>query len=326
MVVRPRRGDLPLADSPTWLYAEAGRLRAPWRLMTFGAVLFLAQGIVESFLGPVFGVLSRIVGEPIAAYPWVMLVGVIVALGVAVRSVDDQSWEHLGAGAFSWRASAMLRSTTLGFGAMLAVAAVLALVGVLRFESTAIVNGTMMMSGSWAGTAARLLLLLAPAALWEELIFRGYLWRVAADAAGARVALVSSSLAFSAVHFLNPGAGLRTGAIVLLAGLCLGQIRERLHSVPAAWGAHLAWNWMMAALLHAPVSGLSFAAPDYRAVLTGPDWLSGGVWGPEGSVIAAVVMMIGLAWSEWPHLRGVFRTRTGRTSTATLAVTATRGT
>jgi hypothetical protein len=46
----------------------------------------------------------------------------------------------------------------------------------------------------------------------------------------------------------------------------------------------------MAAVLHVPVSGLPFATPGYRAVITGPDWLTGGSWGPEGGVLAAFVL------------------------------------
>jgi hypothetical protein len=70
-------------------------------------------------------------------------------------------------------------------------------------------------------------------------------------------------------------------------------VREHTGSLPAAWGAHLAWNWIMAAVLHVPVSGLPFDTPGYRAVLQGPAWLTGGGWGPEGGAVALVVMGAG---------------------------------
>jgi hypothetical protein len=94
---------------------------------------------------------------------------------------------------------------------------------------------------------------------------------------------------FGAIHLMNPGAGVRTTLIVVLAGWCLSLVRERL-GLPAAWTAHFAWNWVMAAVLHVPVSGLPFATPGYHAVLTGPEWLTGGTWGPEGSALAALVL------------------------------------
>jgi hypothetical protein len=59
--------------------------------------------------------------------------------------------------------------------------------------------------------------------------------------------------------------------------------------------AHFAWNWTMAVLFHAAVSGLPFESPGYRYVDAGPDWATGGEWGPEGGVPAAFAM-IGGAW------------------------------
>jgi hypothetical protein len=59
------------------------------------------------------------------------------------------------------------------------------------------------------------------------------------------------------------------------------------------------WNWTMSAGFHTAVSGLPFGTPRYRLVDSGPDWLSGGAWGPEGGVIAAVGMIgtfAGLSW------------------------------
>jgi hypothetical protein len=75
--------------------------------------------------------------------------------------------------------------------------------------------------------------------------------------------------------------------------------------------AHLAWNWTMAAVLHVPVSGLSFATPGYRAVLDGPAWLTGGTWGPEGGIMAALIMTGALLRAEWPRRHAYIRTRTG---------------
>ena len=46
----------------------------------------------------------------------------------------------------------------------------------------------------------------------------------------------------------------------------------------------------MAAVLHVPVSGLPFATPGYRAALSGSDWISGGAWGPEGGLVAMLVL------------------------------------
>jgi len=267
-------------------------LRVPWRLLSFGVAWVLAQGIAESVLGPVFGLLSRRVGETVPMYPFTMLIGVAAACSVALRLADDVPWSVMALGEGAWHGKRMAHGALLGTTAILVTAAVLWAVGALRMEATptASLDGAMFVQDSWGGTALRLLLLLGPAALWEELVFRGYLYAVAEEAAGRWVARLTSSVAFGAVHLMNPGANVRTTVVVMLAGLCLCLVRERTESLPAAWTAHLAWNWVMAAVLHVPVSGLPFATPGYRAALSGSDWISGGAWGPEGGLVAMLVL------------------------------------
>jgi uncharacterized protein len=288
----PERRRRDAADGPGWLYAPEGHLRTPWRLLLFAGMLFVFGQIVPAFVVPIFAQISRWVGEPVPAYSWVMLGAVLLAIVVVLRMVDDQPWSAIGLGSEAWRPRPLLVGWLLGSGALAATAALLALPGYLRFEATAVpvIDGVQLSFLSvWLATAVRLAVLLAPAALWEELVFRGYLWKVAEDAGGTALALWSSSIAFGLVHLFNPNAGVRTTMLVVLAGICLGLLRLRL-GLPAAWLAHLAWNWVMAAILHVPVSGVGFETPGYRGAVGGPAWLTGGEWGPEGGLVAAVVL------------------------------------
>jgi membrane protease YdiL (CAAX protease family) len=272
-------------------------LRVVWRLVAFGIAWVLVVGIIESLAGPLFGALSRVVGEPVAMYPFSMLLGVLAGSWAGLRALDDVPWSVLGMSEGTWRARPLLVGASLGAAAILFTAAVLWLAQQLHFER---VSPLATAGESWTGTAVRLLLLLAPAALWEEIAFRGYLHAVAVEATpagqGPLLARVSTSVAFGMVHLMNPGAGLRTTAIVMLAGWCLSLLRERM-GLPAAFTAHLAWNWVMAAVLHMPVSGLPFATPGYKAVVTGPAWLTGGAWGPEGGAVAALVLGGAAVWA-----------------------------
>jgi hypothetical protein len=68
-----------------------------------------------------------------------------------------------------------------------------------------------------------------------------------------------------------------------------------MRSLYAAWAAHLAWNVVLVVFLHATVSGIVMASPDYKLVENGPDWATGGAWGPEGGIFAAA----GLASATW---------------------------
>jgi hypothetical protein len=83
---------------------------------------------------------------------------------------------------------------------------------------------------------------------------------------------------------------------VTLAGIFLGVVRLATVSLWAAFAAHLAWNFVLSGVLHAAVSGTAFPTPGYRVVDAGPDWLTGGAWGPEGGAPAAGGMLAVLWW------------------------------
>ena len=62
-------------------------------------------------------------------------------------------------------------------------------------------------------------------------------------------------------------------------------------------GAHLGWNWSHGFLLDLPVSGLDLSdAPGVVSRASGPDILSGGAFGPEGSLLAAAVLLAATTW------------------------------
>lgn len=255
-------------------------------------------GIFEAVFAPLFGAIGRALGEPLPVYPFSTLAGVLAGCWAGYHFTDEEPWPALGVSEGTWRPRLLVRGWWVGSAAIVLTVGVLWVAQQLRLET---VPPSAYVGASWTGTALLLLIVLAPAALWEELAFRGYLYAVAAEAAPARhrrwIARSASSAVFGLVHLMNPGAGIRTTLIVMLAGWCLCEVRER-SGLPAAFTAHLAWNWVMAALLHAPVSGFPFATPGYRAVVTGPDWLTGGGWGPEGGVVAALVLGGAAVWGQ----------------------------
>ena len=59
----------------------------------------------------------------------------------------------------------------------------------------------------------------------------------------------------------------------------------------------------MAVALHIEVSGLSSPNVDYRTIETGPDWLTGGQWGPEGGLAAVAAMFVVFFYLYGRYLR-----------------------
>jgi membrane protease YdiL (CAAX protease family) len=157
--------------------------------------------------------------------------------------------------------------------------------------------------GSWWGAAGRAAAMLLPAAFFEELFIRGYAFSVLRRMAGWKLALIVTSVVFGLLHAGNPGASAESILSVTVAGFFLGAVFLATGSLYAAGAAHFAWNWTMAGLLHTPVSGLAVPSPDYKTVDAGPDWLTGGTWGPESGVAAVASMFAVLFYLYARRLR-----------------------
>jgi len=137
-------------------------------------------------------------------------------------------------------------------------------------------------------------MVLAPAALSEEIMFRGLPLVLVALALGRGTALVLvAGLVFALFHSLNPGVTPLGLGNIALAGIFLGAAFYAPGGLWTAFGAHLGWNATLAAL-DAPVSGLPFDIPLLDYCAGGPVWLSGGRFGPEGGLLATVAITAAL--------------------------------
>ncbi len=138
-------------------------------------------------------------------------------------------------------------------------------------------------------------LLLAPAALAEELMFRGFSLVMLERGIGRGGAIVALAIACGLLHAWNPSVTPLALGNIALAGVFLGLTFFAPGGIWTSWGAHLGWNASLAAL-DAPVSGLPFQIPLIDFDPGRATWLSGGAFGPEGGVAATIVLTIGCAW------------------------------
>lgn len=270
------------------VYSADGTLLAPLRIGGFLVVTVATVMLLGSMADAVY-VASRTTGPLVSS--WIILVSLYVAHWVMLRVVEKRDWSSAGLGRSDARALPLASGALLGALAIGVPSVILLGAGWLQPVEAA---GS---TADWWRFAAWMVVFLAPAALWEELAFRGYIFDVLRRELGAPVALGSTSILFGIIHWNNPGAGLRPLLLVSLAGVLLGAVLLATRSVYAAWTAHFAWNWVLAALLHADVSGfLPSAPPEYRVMDSGPDWLTGGSWGPEGGAAAGAGMLAGLGF------------------------------
>ena len=176
----------------------------------------------------------------------------------------------------------------LGLGLVVAAAVVLALVvcGAIWWSPDT--------GSAWEyvrGGAASLWLFSIPAAA-EEALMRGYLFQSLAEALGGIWALGITSFLFGILHIGNPNSSWIGLANILVAGLFLGVVYLKTASLWWATGAHLGWNWAHGFLSDLPVSGLDLIdTPLLEPTTQGPEWLSGGSFGPEGSILSTLILL-----------------------------------
>ena len=129
------------------------------------------------------------------------------------------------------------------------------------------------------------------AGISEEIFCRGILFRVVEEGLGTWAALAVSALFFGALHAGNPNATTWTTlAIAIDAGVLFALLYHVTRSLWICIGLHAAWNSTEGAFYGTSVSGL----PPHgwlQSNLTGPEWLSGGQFGPEASVVTTVVCL-----------------------------------
>ncbi len=134
----------------------------------------------------------------------------------------------------------------------------------------------------------------------EELVVRGYIYRALKERWRPWLAALSSSLLFSLLHATNPGVSWIALVNIVLAGLVLAAMVERSGSLWSATLAHGVWNWGVACLLSLPVSGI----PIFRLFdlsILGDDRITGGGFGPEGSLVLTALGLL-LALALWAPL------------------------
>jgi hypothetical protein len=80
--------------------------------------------------------------------------------------------------------------------------------------------------------------------------------------------------------------------------LSLLVIKEKSIWGAAAW--HAAWNWMFITWFGLPTTGIELnLVPLVSDLMPAPEaavWLTGGTDGPEGSVLALIVLALGCVW------------------------------
>jgi membrane protease YdiL (CAAX protease family) len=173
-----------------------------------------------------------------------------------------------------------------GFAMLSAIVLVLLALGHFRIDSVALAGGAVFRYALGWGVV-----FLAVAA-HEEFSFRGYWLFVFARRFRFWRAALFTSLIFGAAHIPNPGENALGILQVVATGLLFCLMIRRTGSLWFALGFHAAWDWAETFFYGTPDSGMLGLGRYLDTSVQGPKWLTGGSAGPEGSVIAFVVLLL----------------------------------
>ncbi|MFT5195467.1 MAG: membrane protease YdiL (CAAX protease family) [Cellvibrionaceae bacterium] len=224
-----------------------------------------------------FGILfSSFIGIYLAVWGWLWL--------MERRPYYTLGLERKGA---VWQ---YVRGLLIGIGFLLLVTGILAMMGMVAWESP------------FQGLSSRVLIGVGLLFLGfvvqgaaEEVLVRGFLLPILARRYSIWTSIIVSSLFFAILHLLNPNLSLIAVLNLFLAGVFFAVYALKEGSLWGACGVHTTWNWTMGHILGFEVSGSSFGGPDsilFDLKETGPDWITGGMFGPEGGVVVTVIIVL----------------------------------
>lgn len=261
-------------------------MRLVKRLMQIVALVAIAAGgsaIVEAVQGNWF--LALVLGLTVA--------GVVLAVyGRLVRWAEGRVPAEV---AREGAAAATGRGALIGLAMFLAVVLNLAVFGFYHIEGFNSLGGALGLFG-----------IMASAAVVEEVLFRGLLFRIVEQWTGTWIALVLSALLFGLSHLGNPDATLwGATAIAIEAGCMLAAAYAATRTLWLPIGLHFGWNFAVGGIFGSVVSGNGASQGLLQTVTSGPALLTGGAFGPEGSPYAVVFgLVLTIAFMRLARRRG----------------------
>jgi len=253
---------------PVWLRIAQFPLL---RLAVFGAVMFYMLGFSNNFMG-------KTAGHPLLQVAVVIgwaAVGFAVYIGL-VRLIERRPVSELALPGMG---------RELGIGLLIGAALYTACTLILMVMGIYKIAGLNPVSFMLPAIALAL-----SSGVFEELLFRGVLFRIVEERMGSWISLVVSSLVFGLLHLMNPTATLMGALFISVeAGVLLAAAYMLTRRLWMSMGFHVAWNYTQSGVFSGIVSGGDTDPGFIKPVIDGPALLTGGTFGVESSVIAFVL-------------------------------------
>jgi membrane protease YdiL (CAAX protease family) len=269
---------------------DNGLVRAGWRILIFVVGLMAFNATMFVSIRAILGGLPKQSILPFLIFGLTATVSVYVAR----RFLDRRSFQSLG---LCWNRHAaldLIAGIAISALVMVVMFFVLLWAGFIEFHGFTWWTDEPVGSAQFGAAAFPaifgVLLELAIVAWWEELVFRGYLFQNTVEGLGLPWSVVILSLLFGLLHGMNPGA---TVLSTLLIAIITPQLVYAYLKTGQLWlpmGLHLGWNFFQASVFGFAASGQTSPTMIAQSPV-GPDWLSGGTFGAEGSILIVPVTL-----------------------------------
>jgi membrane protease YdiL (CAAX protease family) len=281
--IAPPEGPVRGARAIFWNERE---IRAGWRLLIYLLLVFVFT-VVETYITtalhlPQIG-RTGVTATSMLVQECVALLAVFAASGI-MAMVEARPFGGYGlprAGAFGAR---FWQGAGWGIAMITAMILLIRAFGGFSFGDLALQGPAL-----W-GYAVLWFVVFIFVGLFEESLFRGYAQFTLTTGIGFWLAATLLSAAFGAIHLHNSGED-KVGALsVFVIGMFFCLTLRRTGNLWFAVGLHAAFDWGETFLFSVPDSGIVAPGHLLNSSFHGPAWLTGGTVGPEGSVMAFVVV------------------------------------
>jgi CAAX protease family protein len=130
----------------------------------------------------------------------------------------------------------------------------------------------------------------------EETLSRGWMLQVIGSRYKPWIGVVISTIFFAFVHLGNSGVNPASVINLILVSLLLILFVMNDGSLWFACAWHSSWNWVMGNVYGLSVSGSGEKVSIFDLNTTGNEIISGGGFGPEGSLVTTFVLLLGIIW------------------------------
>jgi membrane protease YdiL (CAAX protease family) len=285
-IFSPRNEFFLLAD-------DAKRLPSIWisSLLLPIVFVFLAGLITQFLLAPLY------FGDPSEASTFArQAFGLYVMFGVVIILIALWMWLFEGRAFYKvgFTKDKIISRYLFGFGTGVgmnfAVVGLIALFGNVEFES----GGTQAVGVAAIGSVTIMLFGFVIQGASEEILARGWMMQVIGARYKPWIGALISSIIFALLHLGNSGISVIAIINLVLFALLMVLYVLKDGSIWSACAWHSSWNWTLGNVLGLSVSGTGEKVSLINLKTSGHELVTGGGFGPEGSLITSIVLLVAI--------------------------------